>query len=274
MKLIQITDLHLVEPADRLFDADPQERLRLCLTDILTNHADADLLVVTGDLAHHGEPAAYAALKEAICGLPIRTRLLIGNHDDRTTFRSAFPTAPVDPNGFIQSVMETRLGRFLFLDTNEPGTHAGRYCMDRLLWLKDHLSTDLHYPNYLFMHHPPGEIGFRPCDEIGLRDAAAFADIFDRYPIRHVFFGHVHRPVSGSWRGVPFSALRGLNHQVWLDFSVADGIPCSLEPPAYAVILLDPENTIVHLHDFLDSSPKYLYRPDLPLASQVRPASG
>jgi hypothetical protein len=100
-------------------------------------------------------------------------------------------------------------------------------------------------------------------------DAGAFSDVLLGRDIRHIFFGHVHRPVSGSWRGVPFSALRGLNHQVWLDFSVSQGIPCSLEPPAYAVILIDADSTIVHLHDFLDPSPKYLYRPDLAAELQV-----
>ena len=45
---------------------------------------------------------------------------------------------------------------------------------------------------------------------------------------------------------------------------------CSLEPPAYAIILIDNDSTIVHLHDFLDASPKYLYRPDLPEGEQVK----
>jgi hypothetical protein len=60
-----------------------------------------------------------------------------------------------------------------------------------------------------------------------------------------------------------------LNHQVWLDFSVAEGIPSSLEPPAYAIILIDDDDVIVHLHDFLDPSPKYLYQPSLPESRQV-----
>src|ERR1700689_4557259 len=55
MKLIQITDIHLVRPGKKLFDTDPGERLRLCLADIARCHADADLVVVTGDLAHNGE---------------------------------------------------------------------------------------------------------------------------------------------------------------------------------------------------------------------------
>jgi Icc protein len=269
MKLIQITDIHLVKPGKKLFDTDPGERLRLCLADIARCHADADLVVVTGDLAHNGEPAAYQALREALEAFPVPTHLLIGNHDDRRNFRACFPKAPVDAEGFVQSAVDTPVGRLLFLDTNEPGTHEGRYCERRRNWLARQCDEAKGGRLYLFMHHPMGRIAYRPMDELGLANRDAFHDILRGHDIRHIFAGHVHRPISGSWSGIPFSTLRGLNHQVWLDFSVADGIPSSLEPPAYAIILIDDDDVVVHLHDFLDRSPKYLYRPGLPESLQV-----
>jgi 3',5'-cyclic-AMP phosphodiesterase len=269
MKLIQITDLHLVEPGSTLFDCDPSERLRLCLEDIARHHQDADLVVITGDLAHNGEPSAYQALRSALERFPLPVRLLIGNHDIRSNFRACLPDAEVDADGFVQGAIDTERGRVLFLDTNQPGTHAGYLCDKRQHWLaRQCLESDGGI--YIFMHHPAGKIGYRPMDDLGLVNAEAFAGTIRGYDVRHIFAGHVHRPISGTWSGVPFSTLRGLNHQVWLDFSVADGIPCSLEPPAYAVILIESDSTIVHLHDFLDPSPKYLYRPDLHESEQVR----
>lgn len=270
MKLIQITDLHLVPRGQRLFDCDPGERLHLCLSDVARHHGDADLVVITGDLAHNGEPAAYTALRDALAGFALPTRLLIGNHDNRKNFRACFPDAAVDTDGFVQSALDTAQGRLLFLDTHEPGTHAGHYCQTRLRWLGAQCEQA---PGaiYIFMHHPAGRVAYAPMDALGLQDAAEFGEVIRGHDVRHIFAGHVHRPISGTWNGVPFSTLRGLNHQVWLDFSVAAGIPCSLEPPAYAVILIDETGTIVHQHDFLDASPKYLYRPDLPEAEQVRP---
>jgi 3',5'-cyclic AMP phosphodiesterase CpdA len=263
MKIIQITDLHLVRPGDRLFDTDPHERLRLCLADIARHHADADLLVVTGDLAHQGDPVAYGALRETLLDFPVPVELLIGNHDDRIALRAAFPGLPDDGAGFVQSSRDTRAGRLLFLDTNEPGTHAGGYCDARFNWLARQLAGSPSAHAFIFMHHPPGPIAYRPADEIGLRPSRRFLELVQQHQVRHIFFGHVHRPVSGSWGSAPFSALRGLNHQVWLDFAALDGIPCSLEPPAYAIIFLSPEAVVVHLHDFLDPSPKYLYQPNL-----------
>ncbi|MCP3476041.1 phosphodiesterase [Bradyrhizobium sp. CCGUVB1N3] len=271
MKIIQITDLHLVPTGDRLFDNDPGERLTACLADVAAHHADAELCVITGDLAHHAERNAYARLREALEVLPMPVRLLMGNHDDRTIFRSVFSEAPVDDFGFIQSVLDTAAGRFLFLDTKRSDSHAGLYCEQRQAWLRARLEEAHGRPIYLFMHHPPLSVHFRPADDIMLDDGAAFGRILDGHSIRHLFFGHVHRPITGSWQNIPFSTLRGLNHQLWLDFSHEQGIPCSMEPPAYAIAFLNADAVVIHTHDFLDTSAKYRYEPNLPVERQVVP---
>ena len=53
------------------------------------------------------------------------------------------------------------------------------------------------------------------------------------------------------------SSLRGINHQVWLDFEETENLPYSFEPPAYSVVLIGKEELIVHTHDFMDKSPKF-----------------
>jgi hypothetical protein len=75
--------------------------------------------------------------------------------------------------------------------------------------------------------------------------------------VQHLFFGHVHRPISGSWQGIPFSSLRATNHQVALDLHGSRAVPGSFEPPAYAVVLVDRHLTLVHNHDFLDASARF-----------------
>ncbi|MGL3111893.1 metallophosphoesterase [Bradyrhizobium sp. BR 1432] len=174
MKIIQITDLHLVPPGDRLFDNDPGERLKTCLADVAKQHADAELCVITGDLAHHGEQSAYVRLREALKVLPMPVRLLMGNHDDRANFRSVFPEALVDEHGFVQSMLDTTAGRFLFLDTKRSDSHAGLYCEHRQAWLRARLEETQGKPVYLFMHHPPLSVHFPPADDIMLDDGAAF----------------------------------------------------------------------------------------------------
>ena len=77
--------------------------------------------------------------------------------------------------------------------------------------------------------------------------------------IRHLFFGHVHRPVAGSWLGIPVSSVRSMNHQTWFDLQAGE-LVASFEPPAYGVVIVDADSVIVHSHDFLDDSPKFAYR--------------
>lgn len=271
MKIIQITDIHLVPSGERLFDSDPAERLEVCLRDIVAHHSDADLCVLTGDLAHHGQRSAYQRLREALKVLPMPVRLLIGNHDDRGEFRKVFPEAPIDDSGFIQSSLDTPAGRFLFLDTNQSDSHAGLYCEARKAWLTARLQEAGDRPVYLFMHHHPFPVHLRSVDDIMLEDGTALGKLLEEHNVRHLFFGHIHRPVAGNWRNIPFSSLRGLNHQTWLDFNLKHGIACSMEPPAYAIAFVDDGAVVVHTHDFLDRSPKYFYDPDLPVERQVVP---
>ena len=257
MKLIHLTDPHFVSPGKRLYGLDPRARLDAAVKSINALHGDAAAVVITGDLAHWGEVAAYANLRDCLDRLTVPCIPLVGNHDDREAFQSLFPDAPRDEAGFVQGVQETPLGRLLFLDTNQPGTHMGWYCAQRLEWLAARLAEG--GPVYVFMHHPPFNVGIGAMDRIGLAQRDAFFSVVGPHigSIRHLFFGHVHRPISGSWLGVPFSTLRATNHQVALDFTAEIVIPGSHEPPAYGVILVDDTTVVVHQHDYLDDSRRF-----------------
>jgi hypothetical protein len=121
-------------------------------------------------------------------------------------------------------------------------------------------------PVLLFMHHPPFPVGISSMDRIMMRDADAFHDVIAPHKgrIRHLFFGHIHRAIFGNWRGVSFSCMRGLNHQVALDLIPGQTrIPGNLEPPAYGVVLLDEDCVTVHMHDFTNRSPAFsLHAPE------------
>ncbi len=265
MKLIQISDLHFVPPGVRLFGLDPRARLEAAIADINAHHDDAELCLFTGDLADHGAPEAYDALRETLAALRVPYRLTIGNHDDRTAFQRAFPEAPRDEHGFVQTVVTTGAGDIILLDTHEPGQASGSFCAKRQAWLEARLAKATGRPVYLFMHHPPLDIGIPSLDQIGLVDKQGFANALDAAGdaagdgtgaggIRHIFFGHVHRPVSGSWRGIPYASLRSLVHQVPFDLVTERPVPYDHAPPGYNVILLDGEDTVVHHHEFLDTS--------------------
>ncbi len=264
MKLIHLTDTHFVPKGKTLYGGDPRANLEAAVADINRAHGDADLVVVTGDLTHWGEAEAFASLAEVFTELSPPLQLLIGNHDARDVFAAHFPDQALDENGFVQSVRKTEAGHLIFLDTNLVGTHAGWFCEARRQWLAERLSEAalVDAPVFLFMHHPPFKIGLPPLDRISLQEPELFADVVLPHAsrIRHLFFGHIHRPLSGSWNGIPVSTQRAMNHQCWLDFTAEEDIAGSFEPPAYGVVLIDPQQVIIHTHDFLDKSEKFSLR--------------
>ena len=253
MKLIHITDPHLVTPGEPLYGTDPYDRLSACIDDVLAHHSDAALCVITGDLAHRGEPAAYEGLARQLSRLTMPVYPLLGNHDKRAPFHQAFPEAPRDESGFVQAVLRRPEGDFLFLDTLDEGVNGGKYCDARAAWLLARLEEAGDRPVFLFMHHPPFAIRIPCLDAISLAEPERFAKVIGaRRNIRHLFYGHVHRPVCGSWRGIPVSTMRGLNHQVPFDLETVTPVPKSHEPPAYAIVFIDPDQVTVHFHDYLD----------------------
>ena len=259
-KFIHITDTHLVPPGEMLYGLNPIDRLALCIADVNRNHGDAAYAVVTGDLCHKGQPEAYAALRREFDKLAIPYYMLVGNHDDRANFRAAFPATQADDNGFIQYSFDMGEGVLgICLDTNEPGKPWGTFCEKRGAWLTATLDTAGDRPVIVFMHHPPFKVQLKRMDDISLLEPKPFHDaIAGRTNIRHLFFGHLHRPVAGSWRGIPISTLRATSHQVALDFVIEGRIAGSYEPPAYGVCLLEEDQMIVHMHDFLDRTNTFL----------------
>lgn len=255
MKFIHLTDTHLVTRGQSLHGLDPYERLEACVRSIVQHHHDAEFLILTGDVADAGDPRAYAAAKDLLERLPIPVHLIPGNHDDRERLLSTFPHTPRDEYGFAQCAFENDLGHFLLLDTLEPPQGSGgAYCEKRCRWLTEHLAQAGGSPVFLFMHHPPFVIGVPTLDRIALAYPEAFTRIVvEAGNVRHLFFGHVHRPVSGSWRGIPFSTLYGTNHQTRLDLVSTDVLAYTAEPPAYGVVLIEETQVVVHTCYYLEN---------------------
>ena len=69
-----------------------------------------------------------------------------------------------------------------------------------------------------------------------------------------MFHGHLHRPLAGSWQGIPFSSTRVTAHQVAPDLSERETAPGSDKPAAYALVRVSDNAVIVHSHDYLDQT--------------------
>ena len=250
MKLVHMSDTHITGAGVTIGGRDPRINFDRALAEILRDHGDAELLVITGDLSDRGDRDDYAWLKSRLAGFPLPVRLCIGNHDRRATFLSVFPDYH-GPGGFVQGVHDTSAGRCLFLDTAETGTHAGHFCKARQQWLEARLSEHPG-PFLLFMHHNPMPIHLEPWDRIGLLGDGAFRKIAGRHrdKIRHIFFGHCHLPLAGSVGGVPVSSLRGTNHAGYPNFAEQTFASAADLPEAYGVVFVGDDYVTVHMVEF------------------------
>ena len=84
----------------------------------------------------------------------------------------------------------------------------------------------------------------------------------------HIFFGHLHRTVTGTWRGIGYSCPLSPVHQTPFDFVQNKPGYVSPEPPAYHFVDIRDEQVVVHSRLFLHSEPRidsrncYRYQPD------------
>ncbi len=244
-KLVHLTDIHLTAPGSTIAGRDPRANFDRALEHVLADHADAALMVITGDLSDWGERDDYVHLCERLARFPLPTRLCIGNHDRRPEFLAVYPEL-ADADGFVQGVHDVDGHRCLFLDTAEAGTHAGRYCETRRAWLEARLSEH-DGPFLLFMHHHPIPTHLGALDQIKLLDDVEFRALVGRFRdrIRHIFFGHCHLPLAGSCAGIPITSLRGTNHAGFPLFSETKLLCGSDLPEAYGVAFLNETSTTV-----------------------------
>ncbi len=239
MNFIQITDTHLVPGGESLYGMKPSDRLDGGVRLINADHGDAEFVLATGDLTHYGDKASYEMLKEALAPLAIPVFLMMGNHDSRAPFREVFPDTPEIEGGFFQFVLESDVARILCLDSlnDVPGDHIGRLCETRLRWLDAEIAATPAAKRLIVAnHHPPFELGIPAMDAIMLRDSEPLWEVLQRRLPDLMIFGHVHRPISGVWRGIPCHIQRGFNHQVALEFNPAAATMFVDELPDIAVI--------------------------------------
>lgn len=261
MKFVILTDTHFVPRGRKIYGLDPAERLIAAVDRINRDHPDIAFVIVTGDLAHWGEDGAYENLASVLSGLNAPTILLVGNHDKRDPFGRHFPGVARDRSGFVQAVHAFDAATVVTLDTlNEAAPdHAGLLCEARLAFLEHALaSAPADRPLLLFQHHPPFDTGLRYMDGIKLANPEAEWDVIARTrKPDYLFMGHLHRPIAGLWRGIPFHIQRALAHQVAFDLVTADHIPGSHEPPDYSHVTVSAGQVVIHQCSFLYDGPTF-----------------
>jgi 3',5'-cyclic-AMP phosphodiesterase len=100
-------------------------------------------------------------------------------------------------------------------------------------------------------------VGIAIMDAMGFANPDAFWEVVmpHRARIRLIAFGHLHRPISGVWYGIPFACCPSTAHQVALELGPrpAGGLNFNHEPPCYAVMEVGEAGVIVHQQRYAEN---------------------
>ncbi|MFE1900615.1 metallophosphoesterase [Streptomyces yangpuensis] len=209
---------------------------------------DLDAVLVSGDIADHGEDAEY---KEAAELLRSRHPLVVcpGNHDERAAFRRGLlgeevpSVLPVDQvlrgDGFVLAVC----------DSSVPGADHGLLEEPTLAWLDGVLSdTPRQTPVLVAFHHPPAELHTPYVDEIRQFGEERLAALVERHPHLTAFLcGHAHTAAAATFAGRPLLVAPGVVSTLRLPWEARTGSSEHVhldEPPAVAFHVLGDDGRL------------------------------
>jgi 3',5'-cyclic-AMP phosphodiesterase len=208
--LLHLSDTHLRAHGARLYDSvDSEAYLARAVAAIEASGVRPDALIFTGDLADLGERGAYDRLRAVV--EPLAERLsariiwVMGNHDDRATFRSALLPGGADPLAPVDRVDELDGLRVITLDTTVPGAHHGEVSDEQLQWLRAELATPAPLGTILALHHPPVPSVLDLAASVELRGQRRLADVVRGTDVRAILGGHLHYSTFATFAGIPVS---------------------------------------------------------------------
>ena len=253
MRILQISDFHLRGDGKLSFQVvDTASFLKS--TKAHLEHVFAldgqkpDMIVVTGDIADSGDEKAYLMVYEALRSFNVPVYAVPGNHDRRDRMVRilkgwTIPNPQTAP--FLCYAVQTEEARLLFLDTLNPGSHAGHMREAELAWLDNELQSNKNVPTLIFMHHPPFITGLPAMDE-PFENREQMRTVLMKAPWARLCCGHMHRPIFTVWAGVPCVTAPAASMQIELDFTPEGGDTFRMETPGY--LLHDFEDGVFNTH--------------------------
>jgi len=236
VRVVQLTDCHLGPNADyTLAGVRTYHSFLEVLQRLGADPGNADLVVVSGDIAAQGVAAAYQLFSREMRTLGLPFAWLPGNHDllERISDNPLLP--PFKP------VVELGSWRLICLNTAVEDQVGGYLAAEQLAFLDASLQALQSHPVALFMHHPPTDIGCQWLDRQQVGNGAELAAIVRRHGnVKAGFSGHVHQEAQVNFAGIPFYTTPSTCFQF---AAGSDDFALSLDPPAYRWIDLYPDGS-------------------------------
>jgi Icc protein len=206
MLIAHLSDPHLCPPG-QLYQSVLDTTLRFAEALAQAASFAPDLLILSGDLTEHGDPASYALARDLLAPFPSPILAIPGNHDDRDGFRAGLSglqnLIPLPTSGPLHAVAEGPV-RVIGLDVTVSGDHHGLVTPDHTDWLHATLSASPDTPTLLLMHQPPFATGINSVDAYRCYGEDRLVQALTTHPqVIRLLAGHVHRFTLTSFADRP-----------------------------------------------------------------------
>ncbi|MEU9700433.1 metallophosphoesterase [Streptomyces sp. NPDC047981] len=235
--LAQISDLHL----------DGSERATRRAVQVM-DHLRAlprpvDAVLVTGDIADHGEEAEYEEAAR-ILAAPFPVLTCPGNHDARPAYLKALLGEEPD-DGPVNRIHHIAGTAVLMCDATVPGRDEGRLDAATLDWIDSRLTAlPPSTPALIAFHQPPVDLHHPLPDSCRLEEPGQLAGLLEEHPnVVAVLTGHAHTAAASVFAGRPLivgPAVTWTLRMPWEGDRPADRD----QPPGLAFHVLDDDHRL------------------------------
>ncbi|WP_100752096.1 3',5'-cyclic-AMP phosphodiesterase [Vibrio salilacus] len=201
IKLVQITDTHLFEPADgTLLSVKTLDSFNAVVAAVAAQEFSFDAILSTGDISQDHSAGSYQRFVEGIAPLNKTCFWLPGNHDFKPSMESVLPSCQIKQ---IEHVLLGEHWQMIMLDSQVVGVPHGRLSDQQLQLLEDKLAQYPQRHTLVLLHHHPLLVGSRWLDQHTLKDAENFWQVVGKYNnVKAVMCGHVHQDMNVVHQGV------------------------------------------------------------------------
>lgn len=202
-----------------------------------------DALLVTGDIADHGDEAEYEEAAQ-ILAAPFPVLTCPGNHDARPAYRKALLGLPAD-EGPVNQVHHIAGTAVLMCDSTIPGRDEGLLDAATLAWIDATLAALPHdTPALLAFHQPPVVLHHPLPDAHRLRQPGQLAALLEAHPhVVAVLTGHAHTAAATTFAARPLIVGPAITWTLRLPWE-GDKPADREQPPGLAFHVLDDDRRL------------------------------
>jgi len=211
VRLVQLTDCHILDDAGAcMYQMNTRASFEAVCRALMSEHADFDLLLATGDLSQDASPASYAYLARRFDALRRPVFWIPGNHDDPASMHAHLQGEWV----FAHKQLLVGNWQIVLLDSTIAGETGGRLALEQLEFLENCLREQADRHALVCLHHQPLPTGSEWIDRLGLQQPERLAAALRPHSgVRGVLWGHVHQQAHQriddiEWMSTPSTCIQ------------------------------------------------------------------